>query len=298
MHDQLEQASTADASVVSGAPTAIPYRPLTDQEKARFRRRRIARVAAVVAVAAALALAAVRLWLPAQLAWHHRRCLVYTPPADAVVCRLAPDDGSSIRGPELVRTGSGSRQSFTSPAPWAALCSMMGFGVEPRSTGASGLGLGSFKVISRLAGTAFLGERETPGGRSRLVAVDVMAPPDGGEWLAVCFAASVLSGREGLRTPRAINVEALNEPILVVPRASTVTVFAGASDPSDESKFTFTVRIDDTVDVFEGRLTDSDTVVIRPRNLVMDDTGHVFLEARKDPRTRAKQPVGGATTRP
>ena len=185
------------------------------------------------------------LWAKATFLAFERRCLTYARPAEFAVFSELPEDVRDFPAREP-QPAAGRYQVFPArreyvahvyftPDVWAQhpLCRW-----EP--------------------GPALLHARRTPGGKSRLVGVD-LSPM--GEFLALYPRVIVPAGLT--TTSRGI----LNRFDLFMVRSpdDRVRVFAGQPDPNDASHFTIAYEVNGTPGVIDGWLLEDDTVQLHPR---------------------------------
>lgn len=121
----------------------------------------------------------------------------------------------------------------------------------------------------------YIGERKSPTGRSRLVAVS-RAIADGvigyredppyfpvERWTLSLSAVSLLPATR-VDPPRAMRQTPF-AVVLLVPKSGSLEIFAGESDVRDPSHFTIGIRDGAFSDVVDGWLQDDDTVRMTPR---------------------------------
>jgi hypothetical protein len=111
--------------------------------------------------------------------------------------------------------------------------------------------------------TVFLHEMRTPGGKRRLVAVDIdwtpMRPGFGPYSLGL--SARVIRPGAGMIRPQLVSTS--NHSLSIADEKARV--LAGALDPADPSHFTFTYEHPGRSTVFDGWLRDDDSVSIQER---------------------------------
>lgn len=103
-------------------------------------------------------------------------------------------------------------------------------------------------------GTAFLHERFTPSGVSRLIAIDAVARQAYGE-NEISFYCRALSRPQGFALPRELSCTHWPR---VISAFHSVKVFGGKTDAVNPSHFTIEAEVDGTPRIVDGWITDRD----------------------------------------
>ena len=248
------------------APTpAESAPPLQYAPPARWHRRRrfrVALVAFVLVIVAALGAVGWKRYGPrlqkrmAMLALQ-RQCLEYQPAAGTV---LYAQDGTDTATSQPWKR-------FFGMKPLAAWETFQERHVAPFGPLRSG-GLQS-------QGTLFLGERRSPAGNRRLVAVDLRVSWNNKNWAASVEKRAVVPGtlrtepRETWGGPPADDLTTTNlvgqrDALFMFDWTQKVKLYAGRPDPADPSHFTIDYEIDGRRATVDGWLRDDDAVDLTP----------------------------------
>jgi hypothetical protein len=191
-----------------------------------------------------------------------RQCLEYQPAADAV---LYAQDGT-----DTDTAASQPWKRFLTMKPVPAWQTFQEQHVAP-SGPLPDSGLQS-------QGTLFLGERRSPAGNRRLVAVDLRTSWNNkGHWYATVEKRAVVPGtfradpRETWGGPPADDLTTTNlvgqrEDLFIFDWNRKVTLYAGRPDPADPSHFTIDYAVDYRRETIDGWLRDDDAVDLKLRN--------------------------------
>lgn len=126
-------------------------------------------------------------------------------------------------------------------------------------------------------GTLFLGERRSPAGNRRLVAVDLRVSWNNTNWTASVEKRAVVPGtlgtepRETWGGPPADDLKTTNlvgqrDVLFMFDWRQKVKLYAGRPDPADSSHFTIDYELDGRREVIDGWLRDDDAVELTQRN--------------------------------
>jgi hypothetical protein len=187
------------------------------------RRRKAARVATVISFIALIVVVA--LWVPRglrgiRLVYLESQCASYRP-HDLMICSVETDKTPNRTDP---------------PQCWSKLYAM--------------ISEGGFQSD----GTAFLHERFTPSGASRLIAIDTVARQAYGE-NEISFHCRALSRPQGFALPQELSCTNWSR---VISGFNSVKVFGGKTDAANPSHFTIEAEVDGAAKTVDGWITDRD----------------------------------------
>jgi len=226
-------------------------KPLQYSPRPTWRRHPLGRhllLGGVFLIALALYFRGPEVWRRVQLVYGQQQCLDHSLPADQSVYEERPEAARELVNRLQYRsTPAGAAYFFDED--WAQFNALLAPpGIAPNAT-------------------LYLHRRQTPDGRSRLVAVELLTVRSIGAARALDFSVRVIEPGF-LALPKDLSTgSGLVLGRVIVSANSSLRLFAGQSDPDNPSHFTIEYQEDDarhrTVD---GWLRDDDTVALEPRD--------------------------------
>jgi len=230
---------------MEGKPLQYSPRPAWLHRKSAVRRLVIG---GLFLIAAAIYFRGPDIWRQAQLVYYQQLCLGQTLAAGRIVYEERPGDARQLVDQLHYRpTPAGGAYYFD--ADWADFNAVLAPpGIAPNAT-------------------LYLHQRQTPGGQSRLVAVELLTVRSIGTARALDLSVRVIEPGY-LSPPRDLSAGAgLVLGRVIVSAERSLRLYAGQSDPDNPSHFVMEYQEDDgrhrTID---GWLREDDTVILEPRD--------------------------------